>query len=314
MPVAPTFSFAVQPSRQQVQPATDVLVPVGVGLVVELEDDAAVGREGVRDAGPEVGRVIGVGHRLLADRQLGPRRDPVQLEDRNQAVFVQQRHVGRDGAGVDAARAHRGRAVDPQPARLVERHAHGVEAARRPSPPRTISSDGPVEDRQRRSGRTCTRSPSGWRRAGRRRCRRRRGSDCRRRAGRSGTWPSDRRPRASGRGEIVDHAVRVRIAAAADDGEQHGRRPEPEGPTTSRSDILVIKRLHRRRPERVHGHEPGIVGVNPVGHELVLVLDEVAVEIGARQQVVGRGQLVDGRVVGGEVGVRGRRATPGCAG
>ena len=57
-------------------------------LVVEVEEDRRVGLERGGDRTPEGGRVVGIGHHLLASRLRGPRRIPVQVEDRVEAALM----------------------------------------------------------------------------------------------------------------------------------------------------------------------------------------------------------------------------------
>ena len=62
-----------------------------VGLVVEVEDDAAVVAVFGGDAAPEVGRVFGVGQRQQAGREAVARRRPVQVEDHVEAGALERR-------------------------------------------------------------------------------------------------------------------------------------------------------------------------------------------------------------------------------
>ncbi len=98
-----------------------------VGLGVEVEEDRAIALVGGGDAAPEVGAVVGVGHR----------RDPLSLLVAGRRVLEVEDHVkprrlepvdiaancplvgGAAELGIDA--------VDPQPAGLVQRHPHGVD-------------------------------------------------------------------------------------------------------------------------------------------------------------------------------------------
>ena len=97
------------------------------GLVVDVEDHRTIALERACDARPESGRVIGIGHQLLADRRLRPRGAPVQIEDDVEAGGVQPFHVSRHRVAIrlpSILRLH-GRQVEP--AGLVERDADDVD-------------------------------------------------------------------------------------------------------------------------------------------------------------------------------------------
>jgi hypothetical protein len=101
-----------------------------VRLVEEIEDDAEVALKRGRDGRPEVWRVVGVGHRLLARADHGAGRGPVEIDDDVQAVAADHRHVGFDGGAIVRACVERVDVADGEPARFVERYADGVDAPR----------------------------------------------------------------------------------------------------------------------------------------------------------------------------------------
>ena len=126
------------PVSQHCQPSAELLLSArdAIGLVEQVEDHRVVALEGVRHRRPERDRLRRVRHRLLAGglrgRAAGRRSGvdavgPVQVEDRDDAVGVQQADVALDRVDVVGARVG---GVDIRlgvPARLVQRHAHRVD-------------------------------------------------------------------------------------------------------------------------------------------------------------------------------------------
>jgi hypothetical protein len=99
--------------------------PVEIGLVVEVEDDPRIGLKGVRRRGPEGGRVVLVGSRVLSQRALRAGSRPVKVEYDIEArglevanQFDDRRLVG-GAADLDA--------VDAEPAVFVDRNPDHVD-------------------------------------------------------------------------------------------------------------------------------------------------------------------------------------------
>ncbi len=122
-------AVAAERSRRSVsQPDPPAFPADVVRLVVEVEEHGAVVAVFGRDAAPEVGRVVGIGHRRQPGRGVVARRYPVQVEDHVEA------RPARAAARIRGSRPDRPRRLvsrlDPaqaQPAALVERHPDRVD-------------------------------------------------------------------------------------------------------------------------------------------------------------------------------------------
>jgi hypothetical protein len=101
-----------------------------VRLVVEVEEDRVVALVRGRDRTPEVGRVIGVGHRDDPGRLFGAGRRPVEVEDHVEVLLLEPRDPGADRAPVALTAVLRRDPVDPEPAGLVQRNPYRVDVPR----------------------------------------------------------------------------------------------------------------------------------------------------------------------------------------
>jgi hypothetical protein len=98
-----------------------------VGLVEEVEENAAVAAVFACDAVPERRRVFGVGQGDQPGCLVATGGRPVQVEDHVEAGFLEGLHVGVDGGAVRDPAVAGVDAVDPQPAALVQRQPHRVD-------------------------------------------------------------------------------------------------------------------------------------------------------------------------------------------
>ena len=113
-----------------VAPAAPSFGRVGVvvrkRLVEQVEHHAVVALEGRGDLTPEFRRMVAVRHRRLAERDGGPGRAPVQVQDDDQSGAVEERDEVGDRPAVVVAGVRRRDSVDAEPAGLIERHADDV--------------------------------------------------------------------------------------------------------------------------------------------------------------------------------------------
>ena len=117
-----------------------------VGLVVEVEEDAAVAAVFGGEAGPECRRVICVGQWDRPRRLVFARSGPVEVEDHVETRSLEAIDVFADRGTVGEAAEARRDPVDPKPAALVQRHPDGVDVPALHRPDRGPVHR-PVEDR-----------------------------------------------------------------------------------------------------------------------------------------------------------------------
>src|SRR5206468_6966800 len=98
-----------------------------VRLVEEIEDHCGIAPKNRGHGAPEGRCVISIGHlAALARPTVGgecPLRAPVQVDNGEEASVVQPANVGDDGLPIVCAAVSGGRAVDPEPAILIQRNA-----------------------------------------------------------------------------------------------------------------------------------------------------------------------------------------------